>query len=89
MACNGLKMGSFHLFVHPKWSGIIFGKYIFDPFLTHFLSQNSPFSRHLGILGGPKRATTSSKHAKNTSFGIPCGPGSFLKKVFFALGGPC
>ena len=29
MACNGLKMGSFYLFVHPKWSGIIFGK-------THF-----------------------------------------------------
>ena len=29
MACNGLKRGSFHLFVHPKWSRIIFGK-------THF-----------------------------------------------------
>ena len=28
MACNGLKMGSFHLllFRHPKWSRIIFGK---------------------------------------------------------------
>ena len=58
-------------------------KHIFDPFLTHFLSLNSPFSRHFGILGGPKRATTSSKRAKITSFGIPCGPRSFLKKVFF------
>ena len=29
MACNGLKMGSFHLFTYPKWSRIIFGK-------THF-----------------------------------------------------
>ena len=29
MACNGLKMGSFHLFRHPKWARIIFGK-------THF-----------------------------------------------------
>ena len=29
IACNGLKMGSFLLFVHPKWSGIVFGK-------THF-----------------------------------------------------
>ena len=29
MVCNGLKKGSFHLLVHPKWSGIIFGK-------THF-----------------------------------------------------
>ena len=26
MACNGLKMGSFHLFMHPKWCRIIFGK---------------------------------------------------------------
>ena len=24
MVCNGLKMGSFHLFVHRKWSRIIF-----------------------------------------------------------------
>ena len=86
MACSGLKMGSFHLFRHPKWSRIIFGKIHFDP----FLSQNSPFSRHLGILGGPQRATMSSKRAKNTCFGILCGLGSFLKRViFFAPGGPC
>ena len=26
MACNGLKMGSFHLFRHPQWCRIIFGK---------------------------------------------------------------
>ena len=26
ITCNGLKMGSFHLFRHPKWSRIIFGK---------------------------------------------------------------
>ena len=37
MACNGLKKGSFHLFVHPKWSGIIFGK---THFLTHCWSQS-------------------------------------------------
>ena len=49
---------------------------------THFLSQHSPCSWHFGILGRPKWATTSSKHAKNTCFGIPCGLGSFLKKVF-------
>ena len=79
MACNGLKVGSFHLFRHPKWSRTIFGK---NTFLTHFWSQNSPFSRHFGILGGPKRATTSSKHAKTTFFGIPCGPRSFLKISF-------
>ena len=84
MACNGLKMGSFHLFRHPKWSRIIFGKtHFFDPFLTHFLPPNSPFSRHFGILGGPQRATMSSKRTRNTCLGIPCGPGSFLKKVIF------
>ena len=26
VACSGLKMGSFHLLVHPKWCRIIFGK---------------------------------------------------------------
>ena len=34
---------------------------VFDPFLTHFLCQNSPFSRRFGIFGSPNRATTSSK----------------------------
>ena len=136
-ACNALKKGSFHLIVHRKWPRIILEnhilgpflthfwsqnnpfsrdfvilegrkklvmgskwahftclgtpnglgsfleKHIFDPFLTHFVSQNTPFSMHFGILGGPKRATTSSKRAKKTCFGIPRGPWSFLKKVFF------
>ena len=48
MAYNGLKMGTFHLFWHPKCSGIIFGKHIFDPFLTLFFSQKAHFQ---GILG--------------------------------------
>ena len=79
MIGGGLKMGSFHLFRHPKWSRIISG----TPFLTHFLSQNDPFSRHLGMLGGPQRAAMSSKRARNTCLGIPCGPLSFLKKLIF------
>ena len=33
MACNGLKMGSFQLFGHPKWSLVHFGK---KTYLTHF-----------------------------------------------------
>ena len=64
MACNGLKMGSFHLFTHPKWCRIILQKHIFDPFLTHFWSQSSPFSKHFGILGwpnGPPRAQNAPK----------------------------
>ena len=33
MAANGLKTGSFHLFLPPKWSNIIFRK---NTVLTHF-----------------------------------------------------
>ena len=83
MPQNGLKMGSFHPFVHPKCSRMRFGKCVFDPFLTHFWSQNSPFSRHFGIFGGPKWATTSSKRSKNTCFSVAHGLGSFLRKVIF------
>ena len=31
---------------------------IFDPFLTHFWSQNAPFSRLFGTFGGPKRVSS-------------------------------
>ena len=87
MPQKGLKMGSFHPFVHPKWSRMRFGKWPatwwFDPFSTHFWSQNSPFSRHFGIFGGTKWATTSSKRSKSTCFSVKHGLGSFLRKVFF------
>ena len=58
---NALRMGCWNRF----WK---------NTFFTPFLSQNTPFSRHFGIFGGPKRATTSSRRAKNNCFGIPCGP---------------
>ena len=79
----GSKRAHFTCLCPPNGLGSFLEKHIFDPFLTHFLSQNSLFSRHFGLLGGPKRATTSSKRAKNTCFGIPCGARSFLKKVIF------
>ena len=86
--CEGPKW----LAVGSKWAHFTclgtpngLGLPIFDPFWTHFLSHNSPFSRHLGILGGPKRATMSSKRARNICLGIPCGLGSFLKEVIFFL----
>ena len=81
----GSKRAHFTCLCIPNGLRSFLEKHIFDPFLTHFWSRNSPFSRHLGILGGPKRATTSSKRAKNTCFGIPCGPRSFLKKAIFFL----
>ena len=79
----GSKWAHFNCLGTPNGEGSFLEKHIFDPYLTHFLSQNCPFSRHFGIFGGPKRATTCSKCAKNTWFGIPCGPGSFLKNSFF------
>ena len=64
MPQNGLKMGSFHPFVHPKWSTMSLEKCVFDPFLTHFWSQNSPFQGILGFLedpNGPPQAQNSPK----------------------------
>ena len=58
-------------------------KLLLDPFLTHFWSQNGPFSRHFGILHGPKHITTGSKWAKNTCLSIPNGPRSLLEKCAF------
>ena len=83
MACNGSKWAHFTCSGTPNGLGSFLKKYIFDPVWTHFLSQNSPFSRHFGISRRPKRATTSSKRAKNTCLGIPCGPGSFFTKSIF------
>ena len=48
-------------------------KHIVDPSLTHFCSQNGPFSRHIGIFHGPKPVPMGSKWAKNTCLGIPNG----------------
>ena len=81
MACNGVKMGSksahFTCFATPNGLESVWEKHVFNQFLTLFLSQNNPISRRFGIWGGPKRATTSSKRAENTCFGIACGPRSF------------
>ena len=51
MACNGLKNGSFHLFVPSEWSGIIFGK-------THFLhifGRKTTHFKAFGDFGGAKK----------------------------------
>ena len=67
----------------PKGPGSLLEKRVFDPFFTHFCSQNGPFSRHFGIFHGPKRVPTGSKWAKNTCWRIPKGPGSLLEKRVF------
>ena len=42
MPQNGLKMGSFHPFVHPKWSRMRFGKMHFGPIFDPFLVPKQP-----------------------------------------------
>ena len=71
----------------PNRPGSLLEKRVFHPFLTHFWSQNGPFSRHFGIFRDPKRATTGSKRPKNTCLSIPSGLGTTLEKmIFFAPG---
>ena len=71
----------------PNGPRSLLEKCVFDPFFTHFWSQNGPFSRHFGIFHGSKRVTTGSKRAKNTCLSIPSGLGTTLEKIFFfALG---
>ena len=43
MAQHWLKMGSLHLFVHPKQSKGISAKHIFDPFLNDFVPKETFF----------------------------------------------
>ena len=88
MARDGLKMGLFHLFVHPKSLGSLSTKRVFDPILTHLWSQNGPFSRHFGSFYGPKHVTMCSKWAKTACLSIASGPGkNFWGEItFFAPG---
>ena len=67
----------------PNGPRSLLEKCVFDPFFTHFPSQNGPFSRHFGIFHGPKRVTMGSKWAKNTCLSIPNGSGSLLEKHVF------
>ena len=67
----------------PNGRGSLLEKHVLNPFLTHFWSQNGPFSRHFGIFHGPKCVTTGSKWAKITCLSISNGPGSLLKKCVF------
>ena len=60
---SSFKIGAIVLFEHPNSSKIVFAKAHFYPFLTHFCSQNGPFSRYFGALEGPKKAQNGLKMA--------------------------
>ena len=80
---TGSKWAKNTCFCTPNAPGSLLEKRVFDAFLTDFCSQNSLFSRHLGIFCGPQRVTTGSKWAKNTCLSIPNGVGSRLEKCVF------
>ena len=61
MACNGLKRGSFHLFRHPKWSRIIFGKTYFGPIFDPFLVPKQPIFKAFYDFGVAKMAYNGLK----------------------------
>ena len=63
----------------PNGPGSFLEKRVSDPFVTHFWSQNGPFSRHVEIFHGPKRGPkrvpTGTKWAKNTCLSPSNDPG--------------
>ena len=72
----------------PNGPALLLEKCIFGPFLTHLWSQNGPFSRHCGIVHGPKHVTTGSKRAKNILLSTPSGLGTTLEFRSGDPGGP-
>ena len=90
MWCKGLnsvKTGSKRAkntcLIIPNGLRSLLEKRVFDPFLTHYLSQNGTFLRIFGIFHELKPVATGSKWAKTTCLSIINGPGSFLKKRVF------
>ena len=63
MPQNGLKMGSFHPFVHPKWSKMRFGKMrFFDRFLVPKQPIFKAFWNFLRTKMGHHKLKTVQKH---------------------------
>ena len=76
IAYNGLKMGSFHLFVHPKRSSYHFGKTGFRPIFDIFLVPKKPVFKafwefwrvktgHHGLKMGQKHLFEYPKWSRN------------------------
>ena len=90
MACIGLKKGSFHLFVHPKWSGIIFGKTHFRPIFDPFLDPKLPIFKAFWDCRRAKTGHHGLKMCqKDLSWHSMWSRITFTKSLFFAPGGPC
>ena len=84
MACNGLKKGSFHLFLHPKWSRIIFfKKYIFLPIVDLFFVPKQPIFKAFCEFGGAKMACNGLKLGSFHLFRHPKWSGIIFGKKHF------
>ena len=92
MACNGLNKGSFHLFVHPKWSRIIFGKTHLSPIFDPFWVSKQPISKAFCDFGGAKTACNGLKMGPFHLFRHPkwsriiFGKNTFLTHFLYAKG---
>ena len=86
MACNGPKKGSFHLFRHPQWSRIIFGKTHFYPFFVPKQPIFKAFWDFRRAKMGHRELKTRPKHLfwHSTWSRI-----IFGKSHLFAPSGPC
>ena len=90
MACNGLKKGSFHLFVHPKWSRIIFGIPHFSPIFDPFLSAKQPIFNAFWAFRRAKTGHHELKTRQKHLFWHSMWPRIIFAKIhIFAPGGPC
>ena len=104
MAQNGLKMGSFHLFSHPNWSGIIFRttcfSSVFDPLFPRakicttgaLQTRHSPKMAHFqGILGfsvGQTRPPWAPNGLKTLVWAYQVVLTQIWKRPFFRPGDP-
>ena len=61
MDCNGLKKGSFHLFLRCKWSRVIFRKTYLSPIFDAFLVPKQPNYKAFCDFGGAKMASNGFK----------------------------
>ena len=91
MACNGLKMGPFHVFRHPKWSRISFWKKTcFGPSFDPFLVPKQPIFKAFWDFRRAKTGHCELKRHQKHLFWHPMWSRIiFEKSLFFAPGGPC
>ena len=84
MACKGLKMGSFHLFRHSRWSTIIFEKTHFSPIFALFCVPKQPIIKTFRDFRRAKEGHHEvSARQKHLFWHSMCSKIPFQKNLFF------